>query len=478
MRIGILPNSNIHCGTDLTNGNFNHKSSKTQKMVDFTMKKIGLLIITLAIANVLVVSESNQPVVYVVDISGTINPGLPQYVSRVIEQAENDGADAIVLRINTFGGRVDAATEIKDAVMNAGPQTVAFIDKRAISAGALISIACEKIFMVSGGTIGAVTPVTQEGQEVPEKFVSYMRSEMRATAEGRGRDPRIAEAMVDEDIEIPGVIEAGKLITFTTDEAITYGYCDGEVTGIRDVLQNIGLEDAEIREPGTNWAEQLVRLINHPVISSLLITVGMLGFIMELRSPGWGLPGTLALVALGVFFGTQYILALADVIDIVLFIVGVGLILVEAFVIPGFGVAGVLGILCMTAGLFMALAGSWPFVTTDDITRAIFTLAGSVALTIVGTIVFSAILPKTKTFGTFVLSEEQKRDLGYSSHKPYQDLIGKKGVALTTLRPSGTAIIDDERVDVVSEGGYIEAKKPIKVVGVEGIRIIVREVEG
>ncbi len=441
------------------------------------MKRLAILLILLAVSHVLVVSQGNRPVVYVVDVSGDIDLGLPPYVGRIINEAERENADAIILRVNTFGGRVDAATQIKDAVMNAGITTVAFIDKRAISAGALISIACEKIFMVPGGTIGAVTPVTQEGQKVPEKFVSYMRSEMRATAESRGRDPRIAEAMVDEDIEIDGVIEAGKLITFTTDEAIEFGYCDGEVNSLRDVLSIIGLDNAEIREPGTNWAEQVVRFLNHPIISSLLITVGMLGLIMEVRSPGWGVPGTMALVALGLFFGTQYILALADVIDIVLFLVGVGLLLVEAFVIPGFGVAGVLGILCMMAGLFMALAGSWPFVTSDDIYRSIFTLAGSVALTITGAIVLTKFLPKTKLFSTFVLSEEQKRELGYSSHADHKELVGKEGIALTTLRPSGTALIDDERVDVVSDGGYIEANKPVRVVRIEGIRIIVREIK-
>jgi membrane-bound serine protease (ClpP class) len=439
------------------------------------MKKIAILIIILALVNIIGVSQGSRPVVYVIDISGDIDLGLPPYVSRIVNEAENEGADAIILRVNTFGGRVDAATQIKDAVMNAAIPTAAFIDKRAISAGALISIACEKIFMVPGGTIGAVTPVTQDGQKTPEKFVSYMRSEMRATAEGRGRDPRIAEAMVDEDIEIPGVIEAGKLITFTTEEAIEHGYCDAEVSGLYEVLRILGLEDAELREPGTNWAEQVVRFLSHPIISSLLIMVGMLGLFMEVRSPGWGVPGTMAVIALTLFFGTQYILALADIIDIVLFVVGVGLILVEVFVIPGFGVAGVLGILFMIAGLFMALAGSWPFVTAADIYRAIYTLAGSVALTIIGALAITAFLPKTKVFGTFVLSESQKRELGYSSHASHEELVGKEGVALTTLRPSGTALIDDERVDVVSDGGYIEANKPIRVVRIEGIRIIVKE---
>lgn len=439
------------------------------------MKKIALLLVALAVANTIIVPQTNRPLVYVIDVSGDIDLGLPPYVSRVLNEAANENADAVILRINTFGGRVDAATQIKDAVLNSPVRTVAFIDKRAISAGALISIACETIFMVPGATIGAVTPVTQDGQPVPEKFISYMRSEMRATAESRGRDPRIAEAMVDEDVEIPGIIEAGKLITFTTEEAIKHGYCDGEVSSLQDVLRKLGLENAEIREPRVNWAEQVVRFLSHPIISSLLIMVGMLGLFMEVRSPGWGVPGTMGLIALALFFGTQYILALADIVDILLFIVGVGLILVEVFVIPGFGVAGILGIILMIAGLFLALAGQPQFITTDDIFRAVYTLAGSLAMTIVGALALTAFLPKTRLFGTFVLKEEQKRDLGYSSHQPYQHLVGKEGIALTTLRPAGTALIDDERVDVVSDGGYIEANKPIRVVRVEGIRIIVKE---
>jgi membrane-bound serine protease (ClpP class) len=440
------------------------------------MKKY-LAIILILISAVRLHPYTDRPLVYLIDISGDIDLGLPPYVSRVIGDAASNDAAAVILRVNTFGGRVDAATQIKDAVMNAGIPTIAFIDKRAISAGALISIACEKIYMVPGATIGAATPVTAEGVKTSEKVVSYMRSEMRATAESRGRDPRIAEGMVDEEIEIPGIIAEGKLITLTTEEAIEIGYCDGTVPTLRDLLATLDLEGAEIVESGANWAENFVRFLSNPIISSLLIMIGMVGLFMEVRSPGWGVPGTAGIIALTLFFGTQYILALANIIDIVLFVVGFGLILVEVFVIPGFGIAGIFGILFMIGGLFLALAGQWPLITMPDVFRAVFTLAGSIAMTVIALIGLSAFLPKSKAWSRLILSEEQQRKLGYSSHVAREDLIGREGIALTTLRPSGTALIDDARVDVVSDGGYIDANKPIRVVGVEGIRVIVKEIK-
>ena len=205
------------------------------------------------------------------------------------------GAAAVILEINTFGGRLDAAVLIRDAFLNARVRTVAFVNKRAISAGALIALAAEKIVMADGGTIGAATPVQigQPGspaQPVEEKTVSFVRKEFRATAESRKRPPLIAEAMVDADVEIPGLIQKGKLLTLTTEEALKHKVADFRADTLEGVLERLGLAGAEVRRPSPNWAENLVRFLTHPVVSSLLITIGMLGIILEILTPGFGCP--------------------------------------------------------------------------------------------------------------------------------------------------------------------------------------------
>ena len=233
------------------------------------------------------------PVVYVAPIEGIIDLGLAPFVQRVLDEANDVGAAAVILEINTFGGRLDAAVLIRDALLNARVRTVAFVNKRAISAGALIALAAEKIVMADGGTIGAATPVQigQPGsaaQPVEEKTVSFVRKEFRATAESRKRPPLIAEAMVDADVEIPGLIQKGKLLTLTTEEALKHKVADFRTDTLEGVLERLGLAGAEVRRPSPNWAENLVRFLTHPVVSSLLITIGMLGIILEILTPGFG----------------------------------------------------------------------------------------------------------------------------------------------------------------------------------------------
>jgi membrane-bound serine protease (ClpP class) len=248
------------------------------------------------------------PVVYVAPIEGMIDLGLAPFVDRVLREATDAGAAAVILEINTFGGRVDAAVLIRDALLNAKVPTVAFINKRAISAGALIALATEKIFMGDGGTIGAATPVQagQPGgaaQPVEEKTVSYVRKEFRATAEARKRPPLIAEAMVDADVEIRGLIQKGKLLTLTTEEALKHKVADFRTDTIEEVLKQLDLAGAELRRASPNWAENLVRFLTHPIVSSLLITIGMLGIILEIRTPGFGVPGLLGISSIALFFG-------------------------------------------------------------------------------------------------------------------------------------------------------------------------------
>jgi membrane-bound serine protease (ClpP class) len=261
----------------------------------------------------------------------------------------------VIFRINTFGGRVDAATQIKDAILDSKVMTIAFVNKRAISAGSLITLSCEKIVMVPGASMGASTVVDQQGAKQAEKAQSYMRSEFRATAEKNGRRTDIAEAMVDERVVIEGLVDSTQLLTLTSEEAMKYGIADTVLSNIDEVLETYGISDAELVKLDENWGESVVRFLNNPIISSLLIMIGLVGMFTEIKSPGWGLPGTAAVIALTLFFGTSYILELASIIEIVLFIAGVALLLVEIFIVPGFGFFGVGGIILIVAGLFLGL---------------------------------------------------------------------------------------------------------------------------
>ena len=410
-------------------------------------------------------------------IEGDIDLGLAPYISRVIANAEEDEAAAIILKINTFGGRVDAATQIKDAIMGTDRLTIAFINNRAISAGALIAISCNKIVMVKGSSIGAATVVDQTGDKVGEKYQSYMRSEMRSTAERNGRRVDIAEGMVDERIVVPGLVDSTQLITLTSEEAYKYQIADTLLNNIDEVFTYFNLEGSETIVQKSNWAEDVVRFLNNPIISSILIMIGFFGLLAEIKSPGWGLPGTAGLVALALFFGSAYILQLASVIEILLFIIGLGLILLEVFVIPGFGVAGISGIILVIASLFLSLVGEDPFLDMQAVSMAIIQLSVALLLSLVFIFVLAKYLPKSNIFKKFILSEEEKSVAGYTSRKDAKELLGAKGVSLTTLRPAGTAEINGKRVDVVTDSEYIERGKEIEVVEVQGMRIVVREIK-
>lgn len=414
--------------------------------------------------------------VYLGKIEEEIDLGLVPYVKRVIEEAENNNADAVIFEVNTFGGRVDAATQIKDAILNSGIPTIAFVNKRAISAGALISLSCEKIVMVPGASMGASTVVDQAGKKQAEKYQSYMRSEMRATAERNGRRTDVAEAMVDERVMIEGLVDSTQLVTLTSEEAIEYGMADKVISNINDVLSAFGYEDADIVTVDESWAENVLRFINNPIISSLLIMIGLVGMFTEIKTPGWGLPGTMAAIALVIFFGANYILDLASVIEIVLFGIGVVLLVLEVFVVPGFGVFGILGIVFVMAGLFLGLISDFPVVNFDYVYTAIIQLAASLTVSLVIIYFLSKFLPKTSAWNNLILQSNIVGTSGYVSSKPdFSHLIGKEGSALTDLRPAGTAVINQKRVDVATEGEYIDKDTKLIVTSVNGSRIVVQE---
>ena len=416
---------------------------------------------------------AQQKTVYVAYIDGEIDLGLAPYITRVINEAAENNADAIIFKINTFGGRVDAATQIKDAIISSKVMTIAYINNRAISAGALIALSCNKIVMVPGSSIGAATVVDQTGQKVGEKYQSYMRSEMRSTAERNGRRTDIAEGMVDERVVVKGLVDSTKLITLTSAEALKYKIADTVVTNFKDLLSYFNLQNAKEVGVSSNWAEGIVKFLNNPIISSILIMIGFFGLMAEIKTPGWGVAGTTALISLALFFGSSYILQLASIMEILLFIIGLLLLLAEIFVIPGFGVAGISGIVLIFASIFLSLLGSKPFIDMEMVSIAIIQLSGAMLFALLAMFALVKYLPKSSAFNRLVLSQSENAEEGFVSYPSEKELVGKIGIAYTTLRPGGTAVIDGKKVDVVADSEYLDQGTKIKVLRVEGIKVVV-----
>jgi membrane-bound serine protease (ClpP class) len=421
---------------------------------------------------------AEAPIVYVVPITGVVDLGLAPFVERVLQEATDAGAAAVILEIDTFGGRVDGAVLIRDDLLHSRVPTVAFVNKRAISAGALITLAAEKIAMAGGSTVGAATPVEMgapgaPGQPVAEKTLSYMRKEFRATAESRGRPPLLAEAMVDADVEIAGVSEKGKLLTLTTEEALQHKFADFRADTIDAVLAELNVAGAEIRRATQTWAETVVRLLTHPVVSSLLMTIGILGIIVEIRTPGFGVPGALGVASLALFFWGHWLVRLAGWEELLLVGLGIVLLVFEVFVTPGFGIAGTLGLGALLGGLGLSLVSAGA--TWVVVVEALGQVALSLVLALAVSLALLRVLPRLPFGRRLVLETELGIEGGYAS-APESDRrwVGKRGTAASALRPAGLAHLDGERVDVVSDGEFIESGEPIEVIRVDGNRIVVR----
>jgi membrane-bound serine protease (ClpP class) len=310
-------------------------------------------------------------------------------------------------------------------------------------------------------------------QPVAEKTVSYLRKEFRATAESRKRPPLFAEAMVDADVEIPGVIDRGKLLTLTTEEALQHQLADGRAESLDAALQFVHLTGAEVRRAAQTWAETLVRFLTHPVMSSLLMTLGILGIIVELRTPGFGVPGALGLLSLALFFWGHWLVRLTGWEEVLLVGAGLLLLALEVFVLPGFGLAGALGLAALVAGLGLSIMGAgatWPVIVA-----AMGRVVLSLLLAIAASLAMLRLLPRLPFGRRLVLETGLPVDAGYAS-APESDRrwLGKSGTAVSPLRPAGIAHLDGERVDVVSDGEFIEAGDPIHVVRVDGNRIVIR----
>jgi len=412
---------------------------------------------------------------YVIDLTSEIDLGTVSYVERAIQKAEADHA-IVLLHLNTFGGRVDAATKIRDAVLNAKvPLTIAFIDKRAISAGAFISLAAKKIVFSSGSTMGAATPVYENGDRASEKVVSYMRGEMRSTAEKNNRNPQVAEAMVDESVTLDSTLgitlHSGKLLTLTTEDAKKVGYADTTAETITTALTAVGYPNVKIEKIEESFGDGLLRFLTNGFVSSLLIMLGLAGLFYSIKTGHFGGITIIGIVALLLFFGGQYMTSVAPIMAIVFFMVGIGLLLFEV-TIPGFGIAGVLGLLSLGLGLFLALAGDLRTLTPERLQQIYLTLA----VALLGFMVLAALIikfaPKTSWMKRLYNQETSGDTTSFMEQR--RVLIGRSGLAQTMLRPAGTAIIDGAKVDVITNGEFVSPGTPVIVTGVEGTRIIVR----
>ncbi len=411
---------------------------------------------------------AQQRVVYRVNVSGVIELGLAPYVARAIREAAQARAAAVVLELETPGGRVDAAQQIVKAITQAEIPVHAFINVHAWSAGAMIALAADSIYMVPGSSIGAATPVEgTTGQKAPEKIVSAMRGEFRALAERRGLDPKIAEAMVDETIQ-------GKLLTLTVGEAVRARLATAEVETFDQMLERLGLSGAEVVTVQVNWAENVVRFLSHPLVAPLLLSIGVLGILIELKTPSFGMAGAAGLLSLTAFFGSHLILGLAGLEEIILLVAGLVALGIEVFVMPGFGIAGILSILLIGASVFLALIGNLP--TWSDVARASGVLVTAMIIIVATVYTFFRLPPRTNRFWGIFLRTVTDKAAGYISAAPRAELVGVEGVAATDLHPSGVMVVGGERLDVVSEAGFVPKGARVRVVRSEGYRMVVSPV--
>ncbi|ATW25338.1 NfeD family protein [Candidatus Formimonas warabiya] len=404
--------------------------------------------------------------VYVVPIKGTIDPGLATFVERIYEEAEQAGAARVILEIDTYGGYIDAAIRIKERALASTVPTSSFVTKKAISAGALITLAGEKIFMASGTTIGAAEPRAGE-EKADEKVVSMWAQELRATAEAYGRDGNIAAAMADSDIVIPGLKEKGKLLTLTQKQALDLKFADYAALDRAEVLKLSDLSGARIVEVQPGPAEMLARWATSPYVSPVLLTLGIAGLVLEILTIGWGIAGTIGLISMGLYFGGHILAGFTGWEAILLFMVGIILLLVEALVVPGFGFAGVAGIAALVVSIVMSSASM-----EQAVISLIIALLGTAVL-----VVASFKFVKTRrVWSRLILGLRQEKSAGYvAPEESLTQFLGAEGITITPLRPAGAIEIAGVRIDVVSEGGFVPRETKVKVVKVEGTRVVVRQ---
>ena len=402
-----------------------------------------------------------KPVI-VVGIRGEIDAGQTALVFKALNEAKSQNASALLLEIETFGGQVDAAVKIRDMISDAKLHTICYVKNRAWSAGALVAISHKNIAIAPGGTIGAAEPIP-----TTEKTVAAVRAEFAATATKMGRNPRVAEAMVDKSLGFEKYAAPGKILSLTDSQAMEVGYADLVAADRIAVLKHYALQDSPIVEVQSGWAERIAGWLSDPMVKSALIGIIFLAVMTEIKTAGTGVAALFGVVATALFFGTQWITGVATWVEVLLFLAGLILLAIEFFV-PGFGFFGIAGLASILLSLFMTLGGG---------IGALNIMATGTVAAVVVFLILLRYLPSSGLWNRLVLRNELKTEQGYTASDNLTQLVGAEGVVLTLLRPAGSVRIGEKVFDVVSEGRFVEPGARVKVLGVNGNRIVVRAIE-
>lgn len=406
-------------------------------------------------------ADTNKTI-FIIPVNGEITPAMASFFMRSIEDAEKANANAILVEISTLGGRVDAALAMKQAIEGSAIPVIVYVKDRALSAGALISISAPRLIMAPGSHMGAAEPIPYS-----VKSVAAIRGEFEAAAERNGRDKTIAAAMVDKEVVVPGLSSAGSLLDITAETAKEYGYAEQVLEGRDNVLAYLGFEDSHIVDNQPDLLVRMAHFFTQSNIAALVLTIGIIAIIIEIFTSGFGVAGIIGISALTIYFGSNYIVGYSQWWPIILFVIGVILLIVEFF-IPGFGVLGIAGICAMLVGIVFA---------ASDPVKGMKNLGISLVLITVLTPLLLYYFKRFGIFRGFVLSDTVVDKSVNKEENIDTDLLGKKGIALTTLRPSGIVGIDNMKIDAISQGEFIEPGVQIKVVDTKGLSVVVAKDE-
>lgn len=405
--------------------------------------------------------------VYRIPVENEVEKGLYEFLKRSFREAVEHKANAIVLEIHTPGGYVDVAYDIGKLMEETPAKMIAFINSRAHSAGAYIALQADEIYMTPNATIGAAQIVDMNGNAASEKANSAWIKNMQAAAESANRDPKYARAMADASIDLPELNSPkGKLLTLTAEEAYQVNYSDGTVNNFEELLAKTGLENSEVHTIHETFADKFARFLTNPIVVTLLLTIASFCLMVELFSPGFGLPGIIGIISFILFFFGHMVSGLAGLETVLLFAAGFLLLLAE-LVVPG-GILGLIGGAMMIISLLLA---------GENLVHMAYSIIIALVITIIGMVVLVKFFGKNlHLFSKLVLKDATTTEEGYVSNVNRVDLIGKEGITLTPLRPSGAVLVGEERIDVVSEGSYVEPNTKVKIIEVEGSRIVVRKI--